>query len=86
MSSSKVASRWLARSRASVKATIRAEDEESPAAGGRSDSMDGVDAVEDAPFAGDGLGGGAQIVLPIAAGDGRESRRPLELAFAVRAG
>src|SRR4051812_27728937 len=32
----------------------------------------GVDALEDTPLAGDGLRGGAEVVLPIAAGDGGE--------------
>ena len=83
ISSSKVASRWLARSSARVTATIRADEDESPAAGGRSDSMVASMPFIDSPLAGDGLGGGAQVVLPIAAGDGGEGGSPVEFAVAV---
>ena len=43
----------------------------------------GVDAVHDSPFAGDGLGGGAQIILPIAARDGLEAGSPVKFAVSV---
>ena len=45
----------------------------------------GVDAIEDSPFAGDGLSGGAQVIFPIAARDGCEARGPGEFAGSVGA-
>ena len=39
--------------------------------------------LHDSPLAGDGLGGGAQVVLPIAARDGREGGSPVEFAVSV---
>ena len=75
--------RWLARSRARVNATISAEDDDSPAAGGRSDTTAASTPAPGAPFAAHGLGRRAQVVLPIARRHGRELRRPLELPEAV---
>ena len=46
--------------------------------GGRKIGFDhGIDAAAESPPAGDGLGGGAQVVLPIAGGDGRQAARSI---------
>ena len=70
----------LARSNPRVKATIRAEEEESPAAAGRSDAISASMPTRDARQERRGdAGGGAQVVLPIAARDRRQTRRSIRI-------
>ncbi len=78
INSSKLAWRWLAQSRPRVKATISAEDDASPAAGGRSDATAASTPRAGAPFAAHRLGRRPQIVLPIA------RRRRSEVAASTR--